>query len=333
MDNEAPSTEIVNVSTPLSPDAAAAMLTRMQGVDVPRAPGGQFASRQPVEVPEPDAPVVDDKVVDLKTKQPVKAEEPAPEEDEYFEFPAEKDGEEPRRVKIDEVLAAYEELPKLKGELENVRKTAPPPVDYVSGLQETVRARSQMMQGLEMLANALAPKDPPLDMLNPQSDKYNPEAYYDAKTAADKARADIRAINAEREKHQKAFEQEQEVITRAHQARETAALLQAWPEFAKEETKRELAESMRKTYGFTDNEINGIGDHRQMLVIRDALELRALKAKQAEAVQVVRQKPKLVKGAARTTTDSKTAARSAAMDRLRSTGSMDAAAEALKGLI
>ena len=323
--------EVAPSQSALSISEAAAMMGRVRtGAEQPRAETGQFQAKEKEAEPEKQ-PV--DKVVDLKTKQPVKAEEPpAEEEEEYFEFAPEKDGEAPRRVKLDDVLAAYEELPKVKGELEKVSKVQPPPEQYVQAIEEAVRERTKMINSLQMLQQIINPQEPSLEMLNAASDKYDPDGYYAAKTRAEQQRADLRAINAEMKRQSDKADEETAALGRAHSVRETAALLKAWPEFEKEQTKRDFIDGLRG-FGFKDEEIGKISDHRQMLVIRDALKLRALEAEKAKAVQVVRQKPKLVKGAARSSTDSKASARSTAMERLRATGSEEAAAQALKGLV
>lgn len=347
MADEAPNAEIAGTTQALNLDSAAALLTRAStpAAARERAPNGQFQGKQPVEAELPlEAPAAktepDNKVVDLKTGKPPEAEKPAEpeaaeEDDDEIEFPSEKEGEAPRRVKLDEVLKAYEELPKVKADLENVRKTAPAPVDYVTALQETVQTRSKYLQGLEQIAKITNPQDPPLTMLNPQHQHYDPDRYYALKSQFEADKNRLAQINQLKEQAEHQQSEEQKVLVRAQVARETAALEKAWPEFAadKQATLRTVADGLRKTYGFTDQEINGIADHRQLLVIKDALELRALKAKGAEAEKVVRQKPRLVKGAARTTTDTKAASRSNAMSSLRQSGSVDDAVRALKGII
>jgi hypothetical protein len=341
MADEAPNAEIAATNQALDVSNAAALLTRAQApapATPERGADGKFVARQPESNPEATEDPA--KVVDLKTGKPPATEtsekpaeqEPAAEEDDYFEFPAEKDGDAPRRVKLDDVLAAYEELPKTKAELENVRKSAPPPADYVSALQETVQARSKYIQGLEQIAKITNPQDPPLTMLNPQHPHYDPDRYYALKSQFEAGKTQLAEINRLKEQAEQQQAQEQQVLVRAQIARERDAIEKAWPEFKQVDTRKSVADGLRKTYGFTDQEINGIADHRQLLVIRDALELRALKAKQAEAVKVVRQKPKLVKGAARTTTNPTAQNVGNAMTKLATSHSTADAVQALKAL-
>jgi hypothetical protein len=340
MADEAPNAEIAATNQALDVSNAAALLTRAQSPDNTQERGadGKFVAKQQ----EGNPPAIEDpaKVVDLKTgKPPVEpavdaaAAETAEGEDDYFEFPADKEGEAPRKVKLDDVLAAYEELPKLKTELETVRKSAPPPADYVTALQDVVQNRAKYLQGLEVVSQILQPRDPSIEMLNPQHQSYNPDQYYALKSKADQDRAAIANIEAQKKQHQEQQDRQQADLMKYHVAREIEATEKAWPEWKQDATRRNVADNLRSTYGFTDQEIGNIGDHRQLLVIRDALELRALKAKQAEAVKVVRQKPKLVKGAARTTTNPRAAQQSNAMQAHAQAGSVDSAVKALAGLI
>lgn len=339
MADEAPNAEIAATNQPLDVSNAAALLTRASTPAPERGADGKFVAKQP----ESNPPAIEEpaKVVDLKTgKPPVEAEaeqQPveaaAEEEEDYFEFPSEKEGEAPRKVKLDDVLAAYEELPKLKTELETVRKSAPPPADYVTALQDVVQNRSKYIDGLNLVSQILQPREPSIDMLNPQHQSYNPDRYYELKSKADQDRAVLANIEAQKKQNQEQQDRQQADLMKYHIAREVEAMEKAWPEWKQEATRKSVADGLRSTYGFTDQEIGNIGDHRQLLVIRDALELRALKAKQAEAVKVVRQKPKLVKGAARTTTNPKATQQSNALQAHAQTGTVDSAVKALAGLI
>lgn len=341
MDDEAPNAEIAATNQPLDVSNAAALLTRAQApaATPDRGADGKFVAKQPDG--NPLATEEPAKVVDLKTGKPPEAQaepaaavEPAPEEDDYFEFPEEEEGKGPRKVKLDEVLAAYEELPKLKGELENARKSAPPPADYTTALHDIVQQRSKYLEGLEVISQIIQPRDPSIEMLNSQSQHYNPDGYYAAKQRADQDRQMLANINAEKDKATKAQDEQNGILLKAAIAREKEALSNAWPEFKSnpDATMNDTGRKLIEAYGFTPQEFNSIADHRQFLVIRDALAFRALKAKEAEAVKVVRQKPKLVKGAARSTTNPQAQNVGNAMTKLATSHSTADAVQALKAL-
>lgn len=340
MSDDAPSPELAEPQGAMSVDSAAAFLTKsLENGSIPRSDTGQFAPRaKPDAAPvAEDAKPVDDKVVDLKTGKPpveAKAEEAVEDDDDLeFELPAEKEGEEPKRLKLTQLYEGYEKAAKLEAELEEARTaTKTLPAEYQTGLQEILQTRAKYLEEMDVIARAINPVPPSLDMLDPNSAKYDPDGYYAMARKFDQDRTILAKIKQDRETKEKQQAEQQAILNKAHAAREWEALYRAWPESKNPEVMKRVIDGLANDYGFTKEEIENIGDHRQLLVIRDAIELRALKAKQADAVKVVRAKPKLVKGAARTTTDPKATARTNAMSRLQQTGSMDAAAEVLKGM-
>lgn len=330
--------EAAQTAAPFTMDNAAAAMSKALGGEEPaRAPDGKFAPKTPAETAE-KAETEPAKVVDLKTGKPAevaKAEAPAEDdEDLEFELPPEKEGEQAKRLKLSQLYEGYEKASKYETELEQLRTQAKTvPAEYQTQLQETMATRSKYLEGLSVIERMVNPQAPSLDMLNPSHQSYDPDGYYAGMQKFERDKQVLAAIRNDQAKLTKQQEAERETLTKAHVAREMEALHRAWPESKNPETLKKVAETLVKDYGFTNTEIEAIGDHRQLLVIRDALELRALKAKSADAAKVVRAKPKLVKGAARPTTNPNESARSNAMNALRQTGSMDAAAAALKGLI
>lgn len=324
------------VGNPLSMDNAAALMGKALNPGPDRGTNGQFQAKTPAE----EAPEDDAKVVDMKTGKPAesaKTEAPAEEEDDpEFEIASEEEGKEPVRRKLSQLWEGFERAEKLSKELEDVKTSAQRvPAEYASQIEETVKARGDYIKGLEAIGRMIQPQRPSLEMLNSNSDKYDPDSYYQMARKFDADVENLRRVRAGLDEETRRQDAEKDVLTKAATARELEKLKAAWPEFDKDVKVREtVAKEMAENYGFSLEEINAITDHRQLLVVRDAMELRALKAKQADAVKVVRAKPKLVKGAARSsTTDSKAAARSNAMAELQATGSMAAAAKALSGLI
>lgn len=334
MDTVETQSEPMETGAPLSIDSAASLMGRALNPAQDRAPNGQFQAKASEEATKDDA-----KVIDLKTGKPAeeaKVDESVDDEDPEFEIPAEEDGKEPVRRKLSQLWEGFERAEKLSKELEEVKTSAQRiPAEYTTQLEETVKTRGDYIKGLEAIARMIQPQRPSLEMLNPNSDKYDPDSYYHLARKFDADTEHLRRARAGIEEENKRQLADTEVLTKAQSARELEKLKAAWPEFDKDQKVRQtVVKEMAETYGFTLDEINAISDHRHLLVVRDAMELRALKAKQADAVKVVRAKPKLVKGAARSsTTDSKAAARSNAMAELQATGSMAAAAKALSGLI
>lgn len=335
MDTVETQSEPMETGAPLSIDSAASLMGKALNPGPDRGTNGQFQAKAPAE----EAPKDDAKVVDLKTGKPAEAAktEAVEEEDDDPEFEiAAEEGKEPVRRKLSQLWEGFERAEKLSKELEEVKTSAQRmPAEYMTQLEETVKTRGDYIKGLEAIGRMIQPQRPSLEMLNPNSDKYDPDSYYQMARKFDADVENLRRVRVGLDEETRRQDAEKDVLTKAATARELEKLKSAWPEFDKDVNVRTaVAKEMAERYGFTLDEINDIRDHRQLLVVRDAMELRALKAKQADAVKVVRAKPKLVKGAARSsTTDSKAAARSNAMAELQATGSMAAAAKALSGLI
>ena len=300
-----------------------------------REPNGRFKG---AEKPAED----ENKVVDLKTGKPPEkpeaqqeqAKAEAEDEDPEFEFEPEAEGKEPVRRKLSELVAAFEEAQALKTEVETLRGQASQvPAEYTAGLQQVVQDRGRYLQSLEYVAKLFNPAEPDPNLANPNHPNYDPQSYWAAKEAHDRSKTAIEQIRKEYEAEKAKQDEQTNLLLNAYMAREREALYKAWPEAKSPETAKKVAETLKRDYGFTDQEIAATLDHRMFLVVRDAMAFRASKAKEAEAVKVVRKLPKLVKGAARSTTDSKAAGRSQAMARLAETGSIHDAVKAIEGLI
>lgn len=108
---------------------------------------------------------------------------------------------------------------------------------------------------------------------------------------------------------------------------ERAALLSAAPEWAVPERfaedGRKIVET-GKTYGFTDQELAGVVDHRMLLVLRDAAAYRELKAKKPEVSKKVETASiSLRPGSKPQGQQDGDAARRKQMDRLKATGRIE----------
>ncbi len=299
-------------------EAVDAYMSRQPTVD--RAPNGQFTSQQ-----KPPADVVD-----IKTAKPV---DPAighnggPElEEDFFEFEPEKDGEQPRRVKVDEVLAAYEELPTLKKELETIRtrSTAAAP-EVIKTVQENMHHRQQLIAAYDDVMALVKPKQP-----DPRQYASDPEGFREAMERFQNHSEYVASVKAEREKQMRAMAEENSVLTRAAQAKAEQEIYSFWPEMQKAESRNAAFKEIEDLYGIPREQLIGVPDATVWRVVKDAVAFKRSQAKQAEAVKVARAKPKLVRGNARQATTG--AGRQSAMDRFaKSDRSVDAAVEALFG--
>jgi len=107
-------------------------------------------------------------------------------------------------------------------------------------------------------------------------------------------------VHAVNEIQQHAEEQQREQTEQYKETlkQEQEKLVSFIPEFGNEAKRKALVADMNRymtEQGFTDAEINGIYDHRQILVIRDAMAYRDLKTKQPEVKNKVIKAPKFQK--------------------------------------
>lgn len=119
--------------------------------------------------------------------------------------------------------------------------------------------------------------------------------------------------------------------------KEQARLVEKIPEFADETKAKQLKTEMReflRGHGFTDAEINGVVDHRHVLMIRDAMKYRDLQSKKPAVTNKVKDAPKLLKPGSKPSKDSQNSeARRELLARLKKSGRAEDAAALIKNMI
>lgn len=298
----------------------------------PRDDAGRFAQAQPQQQTPPQAKPPEQQ--QAKPQQVEEAEKSEPGE-EFFELPPETEGGEPVRIPASEVFEGYQKAKDLQAELEEAKRIAPPPLEYDKQIYETVRIRGQLAQELNAYAQLIQPQQPDMELLNPQSPRHNPEAFYQQAMVSRQMqeqltniRQRIQALNSEQQT-------EQEALSKARFARERGKLQEMWPEVLTSPQKATQVRDMaQRLYGIDNETFSQTIDARFYAVLKDALAFReGLKTKEA-AVKVVRSKPKLVRASARTGADSARAQQvQTHYQRLTRSGSLDDAAEAIGGLL
>jgi hypothetical protein len=108
------------------------------------------------------------------------------------------------------------------------------------------------------------------------------------------------------------------------------------PEFAdpnKSENFRSGVKSTLKTYGFSDQEISTISDHRMLMVIKDAMSYKGLRNSKPIVQKKVANAPKVIKpGVAKTENSKRTDVRNK-ISKLKKTGRLDDAQSAILGML
>lgn len=273
----------------------------------------------PEEVTEetPDVEPVESTEEQAADADQAESEEAEPEEsdeepqhltlDDYGDLtiPVKINGEE-RRVSLSEAAKGYQleaDYTRKTTELAEQRKA-------VATETQTLRDTVQQLQAqnAQLLAETIG-EEPSLELAREDPYEYTQrKAEYDArKAAADKANGEA--------------QQAMQVEAQQRAAQEFLALQQKAPEFKEREYVEKLVLDASENYGFTAEEIAGLPDHRQILVLRDALAFRASKKVNPKVEKALSKPAKVVKpGPARSKADISAEKRAAANKKLARPG-------------
>lgn len=156
----------------------------------------------------------------------------------------------------------------------------------------------------------------------------NPEQYLLAMHDFNQRQAQIESVKQQATTHaqtlqseaqQKQTQQFQEVL-----AKESESLLSFIPEWKDQEVAQKGKTEIKNFlngYGFSNDEISQIIDHRHVLLIRDAMKGKKISSKASEAVKQVKKVPKLIKPGAKPSKNAAKADRQAELrNKLRKSG-------------
>lgn len=314
---------------------------------IDRAPNGQFKGGRPqmaevidsVEMARPEALKPGD-IMDAPAAKPGEADEVEASEpdDEFFEFEVVKDGKPVKeRLKATEVWEQAQRAKVLEQELEQARKEFIPPEDYDRGMMQLIDAQRQALSELQVYEQMLTPAQPHPDLINPESPRYDPQLYHRQMVAAQHQTADLQQVRGRINAIQQEQTQRQEALLSLQRARGREALKQIWPEVTSSDGKEaarvrsEVADFYGR-YGVTPEVMASITNPGFFAVLKDALAYRRGQKAQEAAVRVVRNKPKLVKGQARSTANPRAEQYQDGMRRLSQSNSVEDAAAAIAAL-
>lgn len=254
-------------------------------------------------------------------------------EDRFIEIPGE-EGADPEKIPVDEAIAAYRERQQFEGRQQQILSE----VQYRAQTQaaqfiDTQRqAAAQAIQTMTTWLSALPmPQAPPADWINPNSQNYNPEQYHYARAQYDAAMGAINQVRNQltmAQQHEARLAEQQDA---AKSESEYAVLQNVWPELRDPAKAAELAEGIaRDAYRFykvSPDELDGLGDHRGMLIVRDALAYRRMQEKGGTITQRAKVKtaPKAVPATGRSAQprDAATGQYTQARNALKKSGRLD----------
>lgn len=278
----------------------------MLGMDEPaaqtpeRGDGGRFKPREPqAQTPEAKAP---DAKPDATAEVAEQAASDEADED-FIELPPEKDGAEPTKLKLSDVLDGFKKSQTLEAQLEEARtKPIIAPEQWDRGIAEAVNTAQTLAHKMEQWQRAFMPVQPDPRQYGTMQEFQAATEYYNWQVQQ------WQAVDQERRSVLANSQKQAEALEAARRQRHLAQIQEFWPEIKSKDTAQKVQTDLVKhfgKYGMTPDLINSV-DHPAFF----ALAKYALKGLQSEAVKeqaakVVQQRPKLIKGQARQTTPSK----------------------------
>lgn len=276
-----------------------------------RDEGGRFKPRDAAK-PEDDA------------AKPVEAEakDEADDTEDEIELPPEKEGDQPKRLKLSEVLARATRAEKLEAEVTELKnKPIVAPEQWDQGIAQAIQTAQHLASRMEQWQRVNMPVRPDPRQFNTIEDLRAAEDWYAHQVQQ------WQGVEAERQQIVDNQQKQERALAAARMQRNIAQIHEFWPEIKTKETAQKVQDDLVKgfgKFGMTADLINSV-DHPAFF----ALAKYALKGLQTEAVKeqaakVVQQRPKLIKGQARQATS--TNPRQQLFDRLAKSGSDDVAA-------
>ena len=169
--------------------------------------------------------------------------------------------------------------------------------------QETQTHRQQMQAQLEIVSRlGPQPTPPDIEMMNQNSEKYDPDGYMAQKAHYDHAVLEYQKNVGTLEAQQKEAAEKQSKAVQEWEAEQARLIQEQWPETrnpdALEAIDRRYVEYLTSK-GLTIDEMNMIKDHRVKLIIKEGMEYQAFLAKKSKAAKKVKGVPKVQKPGAK----------------------------------
>lgn len=325
------------------PDAAESLLAALASEDDEEQT--EAPDRQTQDEPEVQPATDEGQDTESETEGEETAEEevedPAAEDaEEEPSYEVSLPGGEKERVPLSELLAGYSRTADYTRKTQQLADERRQAQDAIAA--ETAQARTyyaSRLQALEVALNQLTPAEPDWDKLRVE----NPVAFAAAYADHQRHKEQLAQIQTEAKRvadEQALFERQQlQAVVQVEQQR----LLQAIPEWS--DSTRANAEKTKlvayaKSYGYTDADLDGIYDHRILVMLRKAQlfdemqtrgkqEVKAKVAKAAPVLQPGGRAPSAVPAAAK----AKVKDHQRAMKSLVRTGRVRDAARVLEGLL
>jgi hypothetical protein len=233
---------------------------------------------------------------DEKPEAKVAGEDEKAEAGDFIEIPGSAEGEEAERVPVAEALELIKQAREFKGDVAaaivKVETEAQSKMDAV--MAEIAKAHDYVFTQAEMALQALPiPAKPHQALIDPNSQYYDPQAYHAQMVAYDQQMQAIGQAQATAKAAKEHSDKTNKVIQTEKEAREHAKLARYWPEWSKPEGQQklqaELLAGLDKHFGLKPADVDGIIDHRLLLMAKAAIDAKEAPAKAKAAAPAIKQ--------------------------------------------
>lgn len=203
------------------------------------------------------------------------------------------------KVTLDELLAGYSRTADYTRKTQELAQQRKQIEGEVQGYREAREQYSARLQQLEQVLESLQPPEPDWDRLRQE----DPAEFAAQWAEHQRLRAAREAAAAERARieQERLIEQQRELAARLEEERER--LKEAVPEWRDDVKRTEAMQALtnyaRTTYGFTDDDLAQVYDHRVLLILRKAMLYDELTTKGVEQVRAKKRAAKVLKPGAR----------------------------------
>lgn len=246
--------------------------------------------------------VEDERASDEAEETPQAAEDA---EEQFLEIPR-GEGEDPERIPVAEALQAVQQLRQMEGQIADAITKAE--VEYMSKQDEIIQGIGNIYQDIATkgqtaleLIQSFMPQPPSTQMLDRNSEYYDPQGYYEAKAHHDKFMERANQVYATVKGAMEGRQQVAVAVDQTELDRENQRLARYIPEWKDPETRAakraEIEGVLTAKYGLTKDDFESVGNHKAWRMMADLAKLSQVNAKAPEVKKTVQEKaPKLVNG-------------------------------------
>lgn len=202
---------------------------------------------------------------------------------------------------------------------------------YEANLQRIEQERQEYTQTLNSLMEQSLPPKPSIDLLNPNSDQYNPEHYHLLKAQHEQGLEYVEALKAEKKRVAEQQQTEQAERFKEYVAQQDAILKDRLPEWNNPGIKQELAKYATDE-GYSADQLK-MASAKDIITLHKAMQYDALMAKKPNVQDKIKVVPKVTRPGTPSSQTGKFEAKQAKFNRLRQTGSVEDGAKVLLDLI